>query len=80
MVCDPSTTISPAWQAAQTRPHERRRQQPQATCPTQSTAEQPTHCVLTLRFSPRYAPIENGAIDYRLPLTQAITTNEIHTV
>lgn len=43
-------------------------------------AEQPTHCVLTLRFPPRYAPIEDGAIDHRLPLTQAITTNEIHTV
>lgn len=48
--------------------------------PTRSTAEQPTHCVLTLRFPPRYAPIEDGAIDHRLPLTQAITTNEIHTV
>lgn len=81
MVCDLATTISPAWQADQTRPHERRRrQQPQATCPTRSTAEQPTHCVLTLRFPPRYAPIEDGAIDHRLPLTQAITTNEIHTV
>lgn len=38
------------------------------------------YCVLRLRFSPRYAPIEDGAIDHRLPLTQAITTNEIHTV
>jgi len=48
--------------------------------PTRPSAEQLTHCVLTLRFSPRYAPIEDGAIDHRFSLTQAITTNEIHTV
>lgn len=48
--------------------------------PTRPSAEQLTHCVLTLRFPPRYAPIEDGAIDHRFSLTQAITTNEIHTV